>query len=98
MPCPPRAADVSLHLIQRGNNRQACFFADGGLPLFYLDWLNEHAGKTGCRAHAYVLMTNHVANHLFGASNYWLAFLMINWNVMKWSSRRDKLTAPEPAA
>jgi len=44
-----------------------------------------------------VLMTNHVANPLFGASNYWLAFLMFNWNVMKWSSMRDKLTAPEPA-
>ncbi len=49
------------------HNRQACFFADGGLPLFYLDWLSEHAGKTGCRMHAYVLMTNHVANHPFGA-------------------------------
>jgi hypothetical protein len=43
-------------------------------------------------------MTNHVANHLFGASNYWLASLMINRDVMKWSSKRDKLTAPEPAA
>lgn len=26
----------------------------------YLEWLAEHAGKTGCRVHAYVLMTNHV--------------------------------------
>ena len=50
---------VPLHLIQRGNNRQACFFADEDYR-FYLDWLAEHAGKTGCRIHAYVLMTNHV--------------------------------------
>jgi hypothetical protein len=27
---------------------------------FYLHWLTEHAGDTGCRVHAYVLMTNHV--------------------------------------
>lgn len=53
LPCVP------LHLIQRGNNRQACFFADEDYR-FYLDWLAESAGKTGCRIHAYVLMTNHV--------------------------------------
>ena len=51
--------NVPLHLIQRGNNRQACFFADEDYR-FYLDWLTEHAVKTGCRVHAYVLMTNHV--------------------------------------
>lgn len=51
--------NVPLHLIQRGNNRQACFLADEDYRL-YLDWLGEHAGKTGCRVHAYVLMTNHV--------------------------------------
>ncbi|MBI4983942.1 MAG: transposase [Rhodocyclales bacterium] len=50
---------VPLHLIQRGNNRQACFFADEDYRL-YLGWLADHAGKTGCRIHAYVLMTNHV--------------------------------------
>jgi putative transposase len=51
--------NVPLHIIQRGNNRQACFFADEDAR-FYLDWLHEYAGKTGCRIHAYVLMTNHV--------------------------------------
>jgi len=51
--------NVPLHLIQRGNNRQACFFADEDYRC-YLDWLAEHADKTGCRIHAYVLMTNHV--------------------------------------
>lgn len=51
--------NIPLHLIQRGNNRQACFFADEDYR-FYLDWLAEHAGKTGCQVHAYVLMTNHV--------------------------------------
>ena len=51
--------NVPLHIIQRGNNRQACFYADEDYR-FYLDWLREHAGKAGCRVHAYVLMTNHV--------------------------------------
>ena len=60
----PRRARVTLpgiplHIIQRGNNRQPCFFADEDYR-FYLDWLGEYAEKTGCHVHAYVLMTNHV--------------------------------------
>lgn len=51
--------DVPVHLIQRGNNRQPCFFAEEDYCR-YLDWLAEYAKKTGCRIHAYVLMTNHV--------------------------------------
>ena len=61
MPRQPRLilADIPVHLIQRGNNRQACFFADDDY-LFYLDWLRDYAGKSRCAIHAYVLMTNHV--------------------------------------
>lgn len=61
MPRRARVAmpSVPLHVIQRGNNRQACFFADEDYQ-FYLEWLLEYAGKTGCRVHAFVLMTNHV--------------------------------------
>lgn len=51
--------NVPMHLIQRGNSRQASFFADEDYR-FYLDWLKEYAAKTGCRIHAYVLMSNHV--------------------------------------
>lgn len=50
---------VPLHLIQRGNNRQAYFFADEDYRI-YLDWLGQYAEKAGCHIHAYVLMTNHV--------------------------------------
>lgn len=57
--------NVPLHLTQRGNNRQPCFFADEDYRN-YLDWLREYASKTGCRIHAYVLMTNHV--HLLVSS------------------------------
>lgn len=51
--------DVPLHVIQRGNNRQACFFADQDYRR-YLDWLGDYAGQAGCQIHAYVLMTNHI--------------------------------------
>ena len=52
-------ADVPLHVIQRGNNRQACFFAEADY-LFYLECVTEYAPISGCVVHAYVLMTNHV--------------------------------------
>ena len=51
--------DVPLHIIQRGNNRQSCFFADKDYQM-YLEWLGEYSQGAGCSIHAYVLMTNHV--------------------------------------
>jgi putative transposase len=48
-----------MHIIQRGNNRSACFFADTDYRV-YLDWLREYSAQTHCSVHAYVLMTNHV--------------------------------------
>ena len=61
MPRRPRVIvpNTPQHLIQRGNNRQACFYADEDYQ-FYLEWLKEYADKTECKIHAYVLMTNHV--------------------------------------
>jgi putative transposase len=38
--------NVPLHIIQRGNNRQAFFYADEDY-YFYLGWLREHAYKSG---------------------------------------------------
>jgi len=60
----PRRARLSVpgipwHIIQRGNNRSACFYADEDYSR-YLDTLKEQAAKYGCLVHAYVLMTNHV--------------------------------------
>jgi putative transposase len=52
-------ADQPLHVIQRGNNKQAIFFADEDYAL-YRRWLAEAAEAYGCAIHAYVLMTNHV--------------------------------------
>ncbi len=61
MPRRPRIIipGIPLHLIQRGNNRQPCFYTDEDYS-FYLDWLQEYSRDTGCLVHAYVLMTNHV--------------------------------------
>ena len=60
----PRRARLSLpgipwHIIQRGNNRSVCFFAEEDYR-FYLDHLTELAEHFDCAVHAYVLMTNHV--------------------------------------
>lgn len=61
MPRRPRVVlpGVPLHLIQRGNNRQACFYAEDDYR-FYLEWLQTYARDARCAVHAYVLMTNHV--------------------------------------
>ena len=61
MPRRPRIDEPGLpqHVIQRGNNRGACFFADRDYRC-YLDWLRKAAGDHGVAVHAYVLMTNHV--------------------------------------
>jgi putative transposase len=48
-----------LHVIQRGNNRSAIFFAEDDYER-YRGWLAEAASDYGLRVHAYVLMTNHV--------------------------------------
>ena len=50
---------VALHVVQRGNNRNACFFSDSD-RLAYLRLLAESAAEAGCQVHAYCLMTNHV--------------------------------------
>src|SRR4051794_27355734 len=57
----PRAVapQIPLHIIQRGNNRQRCFFGEGDY-LIFLNFLKHAALGAECQVHAYVLMTNHV--------------------------------------
>jgi len=52
-------AEVAVHIIQRGNNRGACFFADADYELD-LAHLQALAAKFECAVHASCLMTNHV--------------------------------------
>ncbi|MGE4064997.1 MAG: transposase [Rhodospirillaceae bacterium] len=53
------AGGVAQHIIQRGSNRQACFFAPQDF-IEYRDVLCALSGECGVAVHAYVLMTNHV--------------------------------------
>ena len=61
MPRRPRVHldGVPLHIVQRGHNREPCFFAEEDYAS-YLHWLGEALGEAECKLHAYVLMTNHV--------------------------------------
>ena len=61
MPRRPRIhlAGQPLHIVQRGHNRDACFFAEEDY-LAYREWLGEACTATGVLLHAYVQMTNHV--------------------------------------
>lgn len=60
----PRQTRVDLpgipqHVVQRGNDRQPCFFTDID-HVRYLHDLREITRQERCAIHAYVLMTNHV--------------------------------------
>ncbi len=61
MPRKPRfnLIGVPQHVIQRGNNREQCFFSEDDYRR-YLEDLMVASKKFGCCIHAYVLMTNHV--------------------------------------
>ena len=50
---------MPLHIVQRGHNREPCFFSEEDY-FSYLHWLSVALKETGCALHAYVLMTNHV--------------------------------------
>ncbi|KAF0201442.1 MAG: hypothetical protein FD173_2141 [Gallionellaceae bacterium] len=51
--------EVPQHIVQRGHNRQPCFFAEEDCHT-YLHWLGEALHKEHCTLYAYALMTNHV--------------------------------------
>jgi putative transposase len=54
--CPP---GIPQHIIQRGNNRLACFATDEDFAA-YAHWLHESAQKYHVAIHAWVFMTNQV--------------------------------------
>jgi len=60
----PRRARMYLpgypyHIVQRGNNREACFVEPENYP-YYLELWKENARRYGVAVHAYCLMTNHI--------------------------------------
>ena len=50
---------IPCHVVQRGNNRQACFFCDEDFG-FYINSLQAALQRYNVQLHAFVLMTNHV--------------------------------------
>jgi REP-associated tyrosine transposase len=61
MPRKPRMylPGIPAHVVQRGNNRDACFYADDDYQ-YYLEVLGRGCRRYGVQLHAYCLMTNHV--------------------------------------
>jgi putative transposase len=55
----PEEAHGTLHVVQRGRERSACFSCARDRTA-YLDVLRDCAARTGCAVHAYALMGNHV--------------------------------------
>ena len=55
----PVFADIPLHIVQRGNNRNPCFFCKGDYQV-YIGMMQEALAEVDCILHAYVLMPNHV--------------------------------------
>lgn len=66
---------VPQHVIQRGNNREPCFYTKEDY-VAYLEFLKIACDKTGCRLHTYVLMTNHVHMLITPMQKYGISALM----------------------
>jgi putative transposase len=66
---------IPWHIIQRGNNRAACFYENSDYQ-YFLETLAEQAAKHQCCLHAWCLMTNHVHLLLTPAAEHSAALLM----------------------
>lgn len=51
--------NIPVHIIQRGNNCQACFVC-GEDYAAYADWLKLYSKRYDVDIHAWVFMTNHI--------------------------------------
>ena len=60
MPRRPRTHidNVPLHIVQRGHNREPCFFAEEDYHS-YLHWLGLALKEAGCRQQTLVVLLNH---------------------------------------
>ena len=66
--CP---AGYPIHVIQRGNNRQAIFTSDADLAS-YAHWLREGAERHDVAVHGWVFMTNHIVVKIVAdATTHW---------------------------
>ncbi len=77
MPRRPRhyLENVPGHVVQRGNDRTACFFEEENYR-YYLRCLDDARRRYAVAVHAYVLMTNHVHLVMTPAHEHGIARLM----------------------
>ena len=77
MPRKPRIylSGIPCHIIQRGNNRDACFFCEEDY-LYYLYQLSDACKRYCVQLHAYVLMTNHSHLLMTPADEYGISKVM----------------------
>lgn len=89
----PVIPEIPLHITQRGNNRQTCFFGDSDF-LVYLDLLDQAAHQSNCQVHAYALMSNHVHLLISPLSERGPATLMksLGERYVQYINRRHKRT------
>lgn len=77
MPRKPRFLLPGLpqHIIQRGNNREPCFYAEEDYNRYLMD-LENALTNNNCALHAYILMTNHVHLLVTPFSEFGLSHMM----------------------
>ena len=77
MPRKPRIdlPGMPQHVIQRGNNREPCFYATSDY-YYYLETLGEALQRYNCQLHSYVLMTNHVHLLVTPLASYGISHMM----------------------
>ena len=68
---------TAVHIVQRGNNRDACF-RESSDYFVYLMHLRQLSADLGCGVHAYCLMTNHVHVLITPRTEHSCAHLMRN--------------------
>ena len=101
----PRRARMYLpghpyHIVQRGNNREACFVEPENYP-YYLELWKENARRYGVAVYAYCLMTNHIhflvtleyadsisrATSVIGSRYAWYFNKSYQWTGTVWEGR-----------
>ena len=95
MPRLPRCTPPHMpqHVIQRGNDRQACF-ADKQDFAVYLNCLDEASRRYCVDIHAWVLMTNHVHLIVSPTTKGGLSSMMqgVGRDYVSWFNRRHERT------
>jgi len=95
MPRKPRfnLPGVPQHVVQRGNNREPCFYAVADYCR-YLDDLHDASEKNQVAIHAYVLMTNHVHLLVTAAGEFGITHMMqdIGRKYVRYINRRYSRT------